>query len=94
MVEGPTPGMEIMVWYLMMDGMFSGFLEEAMTAFTPASVATSVAISFVSIPPVPGLGPSVAVLTVERMNGRCVFYFLLFRAEDHKVFFAVAVVVC
>jgi len=63
MVEGSTPGMEAVAWYSMMDRMLSGFLEEAMMVFTPASVAMSAAISFVSIPPVPRLDPSVAVLT-------------------------------
>ena len=72
MVEGSTPGMEIVAWYSMMDKMFSGFLEEAIIVFTPASVAISAAISFVSIPPVPRLDPSVAVLT----------YFASCRAES------------
>jgi len=54
--------------------------------FTPASVAISAAISFVSIPPVPRLDPSVAVLTVEWMGPRCTRCFVLFRAEDHGDF--------
>ena len=75
MVEGSTPGMEIVEWYSIMDWMFSGFLEEAMMVFTPASVAISAAISFVSIPPVPRLDPSVAVLTVGcRIGGAYVVF--------------------
>ena len=71
---GSTPGTEIAAWYSMMDRMVSGFLEEAMMVFTPASVAISAAISFVSIPPVPRLDPSVAVLTViAQVDGVHVF---------------------
>ena len=35
---------------------------------TPAAVAISAAMSFVSIPPVPRLDPSVVVLTIESMS--------------------------
>ena len=81
MVEGSTPGMETVAWYSMIDKMFSGFLDEAMMVFTPASVAIPAAISFVSIPPVPRLDPSVAVLTVECTGRRCVCYFVCFSVE-------------
>jgi hypothetical protein len=43
---------------------FSGVLDEVTTVATPAAVAISAAISFVSIPPVPSLDPRVAVLTM------------------------------
>jgi len=85
-VEWSTPGMETVAWYSMMDWMFSGFLEEAMMVFTPASVAISAAISFVSIPPVPRLDPSVAVLTAEQMGPKCIRCFVFFGAEDHGDF--------
>lgn len=44
---------------------------EVMIVVTPAAVAISAAISFVSIPPVPKLEPSVVVLTVmQSVNKR------------------------
>jgi hypothetical protein len=43
--------------------MFSGCLLEVMIVVTPAAVEMSAAMSFVSIPPVPRLEPSVVVLT-------------------------------
>lgn len=45
--------------------MLWGSLLEVMIVVTPAAVAISAAISFVSIPPVPKLEPSVVVLTVD-----------------------------
>jgi hypothetical protein len=44
---------------------FSGCLLEQMDVVTPAAVAISAAMSFVSIPPVPKLEPAVAVLTAK-----------------------------
>ena len=41
-----------------------GSLLEVMIVVTPAAVAISAAMSFVSIPPVPRLDPNVVVLTV------------------------------
>lgn len=54
----------IELWYSMMANMFSGILLEVMIVVTPAAVAISAAMSFVSIPPVPRLDPRVVVLTV------------------------------
>ena len=48
--------------------MFSGCLLDVMIVATPAAVAISAAISFVSIPPVPRLDPSVVVLTVKSLS--------------------------
>lgn len=45
-----------------------GCLLEVMTVVTPAPVAISAAMSFVSIPPVPRLEPNVDVLTVASLN--------------------------
>jgi hypothetical protein len=53
------------VLYSMILKMLDGFLEDVITVDTPAAVAISAAISFVSIPPVPRLEPRVAVLTTE-----------------------------
>jgi hypothetical protein len=47
-----------------MENMFSGFLLDKIIVVTPAPVAISAAMSFVSIPPVPRLDPRVVVLTV------------------------------
>lgn len=55
-------------WYSMMLNIISGFLLEVMMVVTPAAVAISAAISFVSIPPVPRLDPSVVVLTAESIS--------------------------
>ena len=49
--------------YSMILKIFFGSLLEVMIVVTPAAVAISAAISFVSIPPVPRLEPSVFVLT-------------------------------
>jgi hypothetical protein len=51
--------------YSMISNMFSGCLLVVMIVVTPAPVAISAAMSFVSIPPVPRLDPNVVVLTVE-----------------------------
>lgn len=51
------------LWYWITPNIFSGFLLDNMTVVTPAAVAISAAMSFVSIPPVPRLDPSVVVLT-------------------------------
>ena len=51
--------------YSMILKMFFGSLLEVMTVVTPAAVAISAAISFVSMPPVPKLEPRVVVLTVH-----------------------------
>jgi hypothetical protein len=51
--------------YSMISNMFSGCLLVVMTVVTPAPVAISAAMSFVSIPPVPRLDPNVVMLTVE-----------------------------
>lgn len=53
------------VLYSMILNMLEGFLEDVITVDTPAAVAISAAISFVSIPPVPRLEPRVAVLTAK-----------------------------
>lgn len=50
--------------YWMTSNMFSGRLLDMMITDTPAPVAISAAMSLVSMPPVPRLEPSVAVLTV------------------------------
>ncbi len=52
--------------YSMMLKMFSGFLLEQMIVVTPAAVAISAAMSFVSIPPVPSFDPKVLVLTGKK----------------------------
>lgn len=52
------------VLYWMILRMLRGSLLEVMTVVTPAAVAISAAMSFVSIPPVPKLEPSVVVLTI------------------------------
>lgn len=52
----------------MMLKIFSGLLLEVIMVVTPAAVAISAAMSFVSIPPVPRLDPSVVVLTIESMS--------------------------
>ena len=49
--------------YSMILKMFVGSLLEVMMVVTPAAVAISAAMSFVSIPPVPKLDPRVVVLT-------------------------------
>lgn len=54
------------LWNSMMGKIFDGFLLEVMIVVTPAAVAISAAISFVSIPPVPRLDPRVAVLTIRQ----------------------------
>lgn len=48
----------------MIPKMFSGRLLDVIIVVTPAPVAISAAMSFVSIPPVPRLDPKVVVLTV------------------------------
>jgi hypothetical protein len=48
----------------MISTIVEGCLLDVITVVTPAPVAISAAISFVSIPPVPRLEPSVDVLTV------------------------------
>ena len=50
--------------YSMIRKIHDGSLLEVMIVVTPAAVAISAAISFVSIPPVPRLDPNVVVLTV------------------------------
>jgi hypothetical protein len=52
--------------YSMIRKMHVGSLLEVMMVVTPAAVAISAAMSFVSIPPVPKLDPNVVVLTVIR----------------------------
>lgn len=52
------------VLYSMILRILRGSLLEVITVVTPAAVAISAAISFVSIPPVPKLEPRVVVLTV------------------------------
>jgi len=54
--------------YSMILKTLKGFLLDVMTVATPAAVAISAAISFVSIPPVPRLEPSVAVLTAAQKS--------------------------
>ena len=51
------------VLYSMILKMLVGSLLEVITVVTPAAVAMSAAMSFVSIPPVPRFDPSVVVLT-------------------------------
>jgi len=53
-----------------------GCLLDVMMVVTPAPVAISAAISFVSIPPVPRLDPSVDVLTGERVSFGQIFLHL------------------
>lgn len=59
---------EYRAWYSMMLKIFSGLLLEVIMVVTPAAVAISAAMSFVSIPPVPRLDPSVVVLTIKSMS--------------------------
>jgi len=59
---------EYRAWYSMMLKIFSGLLLEVIMVVTPAAVAISAAMSFVSIPPVPRLDPSVVVLTIKTMS--------------------------
>ena len=59
---------EYRAWYSMMLKIFSGLLLEVIMVVTPAAVAISAAMSFVSIPPVPRLDPSVVVLTINNMS--------------------------
>lgn len=62
-----VPGVEetlVELWYSIMLKMFSGRLLDVMMVVTPAAVAISAAMIFVSIPPVPRLDPRVVVLTV------------------------------
>ena len=49
--------------YSMISNIRSGYLLEQIIVATPAAVAISAAISFVSIPPVPSCDPRVFVLT-------------------------------
>ena len=58
------------LWYSMMRTMSCGLLLEVMIVVTPAAVAISAAISFVSIPPVPRLDPRVVVLTDQPISVR------------------------
>jgi hypothetical protein len=70
--ESRLPGLEPLgdanfreLWYSIIPNMFSGFLLDVMIVVTPVSVAISAAMSFVSMPPVPRLEPSVLVLTED-----------------------------
>jgi hypothetical protein len=65
-----VPGADFCEWYSMMENIFSGFLLEQIMVETPAPVAISAAMSFVSIPPVPRLDPRVVVLTVTAASSR------------------------
>lgn len=49
----------------MISGIVLAFKDDMTTVVTPAAVASSAAISFVSIPPVPSDVPSVAVETMS-----------------------------
>ena len=53
--------------YSMIRKIQDGSLLEVMIVVTPAAVAISAAMSFVSIPPVPRLDPKVVVLTVIKV---------------------------
>jgi hypothetical protein len=57
--------------YSMILKTFSGCFDVVTIVSTPAAVAISAAMSFVSIPPVPSLEPNVAVLTrgMDDQNG-------------------------
>lgn len=52
--------------YSIISNIRSGCALDEMTVVTPAAVAISAAMSFVSIPPVPSFEPSVFVLTEGR----------------------------
>ena len=54
----------------MISSITEGCLLDATIVVTPAPVAISAAISFVSIPPVPRLDPSVDVLTKKEVSQR------------------------
>jgi len=56
--------------YWMIFKILLGSLLEVITVVTPAAVAISAAMSFVSIPPVPRLDPRVAVLTMKHISGQ------------------------
>ena len=58
--------------YWMILRMFVGSLLDVIMVVTPAAMAISAAISFVSIPPVPRLEPNVVVLTGET-HGQSVY---------------------
>lgn len=58
-------GLEVAPWYSRIAKRDAGVRLEVMTVDTPAAVAISAAMSFVSIPPVPKLEPRVAVLTAD-----------------------------
>jgi len=60
-------GLEAAPWYSRIAKRDAGVRLEVMMVDTPAAVAISAAISFVSIPPVPKLEPRVAVLTMGIM---------------------------
>ncbi len=59
----PEPGVE--PWYSRIAKRDAGLRLEVMIVDTPAAVAISAAMSFVSIPPVPRFEPRVAVLTTK-----------------------------
>jgi phage baseplate assembly protein W len=54
---------DVTPWYSRIEKRDAGVRLEDMIVDTPAAVAISAAISFVSIPPVPKFEPRVAVLT-------------------------------
>ena len=58
------PELEVAPWYSRIANKDAGLRLEVMIVETPAAVAISAAMSFVSIPPVPRFEPRVAVLTV------------------------------
>jgi hypothetical protein len=63
-VEWPDEDfVEFWLWYWIMPKIFSGCLLDDTIVVTPAAVAISAAMSFVSMPPVPRLEPNVVVLT-------------------------------
>jgi hypothetical protein len=55
--------LDVALWYSRIAKRDAGVRLDVMIVDTPAAVAISAAISFVSIPPVPKLEPRVAVLT-------------------------------
>jgi hypothetical protein len=59
----PEPEFEVAPWYSRIAKRDAELRLEVMIVDTPAAVAISAAMSFVSIPPVPKLEPRVAVLT-------------------------------
>lgn len=59
---------EMGAWDWTMERMREGSEPRVMTVAQPAPVASSAAISLVSIPPVPSEEPSVDVLTVEQVE--------------------------